>query len=370
MNYPFLALLTFFSLLCVGCSAVPQKHIQPSSVSSSFVDGNEMFVITSALQSQDYRIRVRTPASYAANPSKQYPIVIKIDGQWDFGLLSGAYNCLYFDGQIPETIFVGIDWNVTDDKVQALRARDLLPTALAPIPNSGRAEGFVDSLVKEIIPELNKRYRGNNQEYLVGGSWGGLFVTYALLERPDIFDGALAIGGSYSAAEPALREQIVRVKAAKSLAGNRLYLGMGKLDPAATQGVNYFDALKAADIKGLQLKLDYLDGFGHSGMNIPGYAGGLQFLFARPQLALSKEKLQRLAGLYAPADAKGEQLRILASDGLQLIYQDETINLLAQTETRFYREGAFLNLTFDNDQLLVETFFGSNRYRRVNSDRK
>jgi hypothetical protein len=56
-----------------------------------------------------------------------------------------------------------------------------------------------------------------------------------------------------------------------ALNGKRLYVGLGKWDPVALE---YVKELEKANLNGLQLKLDYLDGFGHSGMNIPGYAGG------------------------------------------------------------------------------------------------
>ena len=72
---------------------------------------------------------------------------------------------------------------------------------------------------------------------------------------------------------------------------------MGKLDPAAPGGVEYYEALK----KKLILKACSIGwifrGFGHSGTNIPGYAAGLQFLFARPSLNLPPQSLQNLPGL-------------------------------------------------------------------------
>ncbi|HNG60646.1 MAG TPA: alpha/beta hydrolase-fold protein, partial [Cellvibrionaceae bacterium] len=330
------------------------------------VDGYEAFIVKSALVGQDYRIRVRTLASYATNLNKRYPVVIKIDGQWDFSLLTSAYNCLYFDGQMPETIFIGIDWNITDDKVQALRARDLSPVALPQIPNSGQAKGFVQAIASEILPAVNNRYRTTGQEFLVGGSWGGLFVTYALMERPDVFDGALAIGSSYGGADQSLQAQINALAKAQPLKGNRFYAGAGKLDPAVRGSEEYYEALKKADIKGLHYKMDFLEGFGHSGMNIPGYAAGLQFLFARPNLTITKQNLQKFAGDYAPVGGKGDGLKLqVGENNLQVVLGDEVINLFALAENQFYRQGVFFNLTFEGNWVTAETFFGTNRYKRI-----
>ena len=96
-------LLAILSAACTHVTQTPKTANTPPVLS---VDGYEAFIVKSAQVGQDYRIRVRTPASYATNPNKRYPVVIKIDGQWDFGLLTGAYNCLYFDGQMPETILL------------------------------------------------------------------------------------------------------------------------------------------------------------------------------------------------------------------------------------------------------------------------
>lgn len=368
MNLFRFGLLFLVAILSVACTQSTQTAKPANDSPGLTVDGYAAFIVKSAIVGQDYRIRVRTPASYAGNPNKRYPVVIKIDGQWDFGLLTGAYNCLYFDGQMPETIFIGIDWNVTDDKVQALRARDLSPVALPQVANSGHAAGFVNAIASEILPALNNRYRTNGQEFLVGGSWGGLFVTFALMERPDVFDGALAIGSAFDGAEPILRAQLSALAKGQALTGNRIYFGLGKLDPAVPGGLEYYQALKAADIKGLQYKMDYLEGFGHSGMNIPGYAAGLQFLFTRPNLTIPKQILQKLAGFYAPIDGKGDGLKLQVSEyNLQVVYSDEVINLYAQAENQFYRQGVFFNLTFDGDLVTAETFFGTNRYKRVAS---
>lgn len=361
-------LIFLLAILSAACTHVTQTPKTANTPPVSSVDGYEAFIIKSALVGQDYRIRVRTPASYATKPNKQYPVVIKIDGQWDFALLTGAYNCLYFDGQMPETIFVGIDWNVTDDKVQALRARDLLPVALPSLANSGHAGQFVQAIATEILPAVNKRYRTTGQEFLVGGSWGGLFVTYALMARPDVFEGAIAIGSSYGGAESNLHGQLNALASGQALAGNRFYLGVGKFDPAAPQGLDYYEALKKAGIKGLQHRMDFLDGFGHSGMNIPGYGAGLQYLFSRPSVSLPKHSVQKRTGVYTPVDGKGPAIRLQEGpNNLQVVYGDEVIDVLALSENQFYRQGVFLNLTFEEDSLVVETFFGTSRYQRVNS---
>ncbi len=53
-------------------------------------------------------------------------------------------------------------------------------------PMYGHADRFYAFLTRELIPEINRRYPVNEQRSLIGHSFGGLFVLYALLreERP------------------------------------------------------------------------------------------------------------------------------------------------------------------------------------------
>ena len=37
----------------------------------------------------------------------------------------------------------------------------------------------MQAIAEEILPAVNNRYRTTGKEFLVGGSWGGLLVTYA-----------------------------------------------------------------------------------------------------------------------------------------------------------------------------------------------
>lgn len=353
------------NVLLAGCASVGQPKSLQLSPEQVTLDASQIFSIYSNVNKQNYRIQVRLPASYANNKDKHYPVVIKVDGQWDFLLAASAYNCLYFDGQMPETIFVGIDWDAPADKVQALRARDLLPTPIAVFPDSGNAKAFTNAIVTEILPELKKRLRLNDQEFLLGGSWGGLFVTFALFERPDIFDGAIAIGGDYASGGDVVHQQIRSLVGSNALSGKRLYLGLGKWDPVAPVALDYVSELKHANVQGLQLQVDYLEGFGHSGMNVPGYASGYQYMFARPNVTLAAEKLQRLAGNYVSQDRNATKLIVSVQDQkLRITYSDRSEYLLAASEHSFYHPGVFFNLTFNENELLLETFYGQTHFRR------
>jgi predicted alpha/beta superfamily hydrolase len=360
-------LVLVLALICVGCSSTQRaQRAAPASAAAVELDSSEIFQIFSATNNQHYRIRARVPASYFTDTNKRYPVIIKLDGQWDFLLAASAYNCVYFDGQMPETIIVGIDWGDVEGNVHAIRARDLLPQAVNQYPESGQASTFVKVIAEEIIPALEERYRLDGKRYLLGGSWSGVFATYALFENPAAFDGAIAIGPGYDVAGEVMRQQIEVASRSKAYEGKRLYIGTGTWDPVTPSVLNYAKALTDANVPGLQFKLDHREGFGHSGMNIPGYASGYQYLFARPRQALPLETLQEFFGVYQEENSD-DQIRISAQDQELLVEFSDgwALHLWPKTENNFYHPGFFYNIAFDGRVALVETFYGRSRYLRV-----
>lgn len=329
------------------------------------LDSTQIFTLYSASLKQTYRIQARLPSSYATNSSKKYPLVIKVDGQWDFPLAASVFNNIYFDGQMPETIIIGIDWSDVTGNIHEIRARDLLPAPVEGFKNSGQAKQFVAALTKEIIPALQQRYRLNGQEFLLGGSWGATFVTYALLAQPNVFDGAIAIAGDYKRAAKEFDQQLKSLVNTQTLKGKRLYIGVGKGDEVAPDVLAYADKLAAAKLSGFNVKVDAREGFGHSGMNVPGYASGYQYMFERPNIALTPAILAQWVGDYVSPDKGAPELSIQnESQMLVAKINGQKISVLAKAENEFYNPDRFFNLRFDKTQVKLETFFGETNYQR------
>ena len=350
------------SMLFYGCAHAPAPSHLP--IQKVVMDSTQIFTVYSPSLNQDFRIQVNLPASYGQVPVKKYPVIIKVDGQWDFPLAANAFNCLYFDGQIPETVIIGIDWGSVDGDIHAIRARDLLPGPVPQYAGSGHAKHFVDAIADEIIPQLEKRLPLNGQRFLLGGSWGATFATYGLIERPDTFDGAIAIAGDYHPGRDVMQKQIEDLANTNALAGKRLYIGVGVWDPVVTGVLELTNALKKAELKGFDLKLEQLDGFGHSGMNLPGYAGGYQHMFKRPKLKLPNSTLEQYVGEYINPTVESDTFAItLAADGLVITNAaGQVTHLWAKTDSQFYHPGLFVDVHFSKGKAEVESFFGKNNY--------
>lgn len=334
------------------------------------LDATQIFKIHSKINQQDYRIQVRLPNSYQTQPDKKYPLIIKVDGQWDFPLVTSIHNSIYFDGQMPEAIIIGIDWSDVRGDIHAYRARDLLPAPTREFENSGHAKKFISVLIDEVIPALNEHFRLNKQEFLVGGSWGGTFTTFALLDRPDVFDGAIAVGGNYVEGKDAFDQQLKSLANSNALDGKRLYIAIGKGDTIARAAdvSAYVDRVKAANLKGLRLKFESPEGFGHAGMNVPGFANGYKFVFERPSIKIAPKKLEQFVGTYNSTTEGWSELVVKVESGkLTASIGNGDLSLLAKTENDFYHPDSFFNLSFEGNTAKLGTFFGDAAYKKANA---
>ncbi|MGD2070742.1 MAG: alpha/beta hydrolase-fold protein, partial [Gemmatimonadota bacterium] len=122
-----------------------------------------------------------------------YPVLVVLDGPSLFPPAAGIAEFLAGVLEVPPMIVVGVP--------SGARTRDLTPPPsdgwsppLAPEDGPvGGAPRFLSFLVDELLPRVEARYRAAPFRILAGHSLGGLFVTWAVAERPDVFGGGLAM---------------------------------------------------------------------------------------------------------------------------------------------------------------------------------
>jgi hypothetical protein len=140
--------------------------------------------IYSEVLDEDRNIMVYTPLGY--EQSKQaYPVLYLLDGGAHFHHASGIVQFLSAQGVIPQMIVVAIT-NVD-------RNRDFSPSHLDKLPTSGGADHFLEFLSAELMTFIDGQYRTVPYDILAGHSFGGTFATYALLEKPELFDAYIAM---------------------------------------------------------------------------------------------------------------------------------------------------------------------------------
>ncbi|MFA9390011.1 MAG: alpha/beta hydrolase-fold protein [Prolixibacteraceae bacterium] len=205
-----------------------------------------------------------------------YPILYLLDGRTHFQHACGAVNFLSNMDIIPQTIVIAIH-NVD-------RNRDFSPVHDEQIPTSGGAEKFLDFIDKELTPYIHKNFRASNFSLLMGHSFGGTFATYALLTKPELFDGFIAISPYlHFKADYLVKEAETKLKA-EYKPEKYFYQTVGN-EP------DYFDALaqfsslvkKKCD-HSIHFEYEMLKKENHATIPYPGLYNGLRFVFADWQL--------------------------------------------------------------------------------------
>ncbi|TCI85084.1 alpha/beta hydrolase [Tenacibaculum sp. M341] len=135
---------------------------------------------------------VSLPLQYS--DSLKYPVIYVFDAEWRFDLIRNMTFDLGANKKIQYSIIIGIphvDWekkrgqDLTFSQSRIEYDGDKVDETWYNDSNSGKGTSFYNYLLKELIPDVNKKYSTNNHETLVGHSYGGYFGGYILsLEHP------------------------------------------------------------------------------------------------------------------------------------------------------------------------------------------
>ena len=74
---------------------------------------------------ENREITIGLPASYLTNPTKKYPLLIVLDGDYLFDPFQGALNYGAYWDDLPEVIIVGINQNKLSPGIAFAFLRDM-----------------------------------------------------------------------------------------------------------------------------------------------------------------------------------------------------------------------------------------------------
>lgn len=168
-------------ILLLVCARMTPQSTATTQVSTFTIDAPQ-------LQGQK-KIWIYLPNGYATS-TKKYPVMYLHDAQ------------NLFDAK---TSYVG-EWNV-DETLDSLNAKVIVVAIehgndkrideLTPYKNEkyggGKANAYLDFIVKTLKPEIDQKYRTKpkaKNTTIIGSSLGGLVSFYAVLKYPDVFGKA------------------------------------------------------------------------------------------------------------------------------------------------------------------------------------
>jgi predicted alpha/beta superfamily hydrolase len=357
-------------LFCTDPAQAQPEHSAPPQVE---IRGSRLEHLTSAIVGQEYDLCVNLPRGYQ-DTSKAFPVIFLLDAQWDFPLLQALYGQQYYDGFIPGAIIVGITWGGVNPNHDSLRARDLTPTIVRQRSASGGAPKFLKFIKNELIPYIEQNYRAaRSGRTLIGSSFGGLFTLYALFQETALFDRYVLTSPAVGWDNDVLFSFEKEYAAKNTQLPVRLFIAVGGLEGNGVAETEKFAAqLKSRNYKGLELETKVLEGIGHSGSKAEGYTRGLQWVFARPTLSLSREFLGQYVGKYQVAPQVS--IEIINDDGrlVMVVPGNTRIPLLAENEEKFFVKGIYLMVRFKKNEagkvtgVEVEQYSGTTFAQKVN----
>lgn len=192
-----IALVASFCLLA-GCSSVDRPYT---------LNDTQVIDYTAPDSGHAYTFYVSLPKDYDKRTSEHFPVIVLLDADYSFALTRNVMR-MWGDRHLSrEAIIVGIAYPGAADNTDIyhrMRTRDYTPSytlenGYGPEVQklSGGGPAFLKLLAGGILPEIDKRYRTEpGDRMLVGNSFGGLFATYALVTRPDLFRRYLIVSPS------------------------------------------------------------------------------------------------------------------------------------------------------------------------------
>ena len=151
-------------------------------VSVSRGSSAQSFQIASTILKETRRIYIVLPASFAKSaPDRRYPVTVVLDGEANVPPAAAVSDELSRNGQIPESVIVAIP---NTDPMDG-RVHDLTPPGLS-VSGSSLNEGgdrFLDFIERELLPAVDRQFRGATPRTFIGHSSGGILATYVAATR-------------------------------------------------------------------------------------------------------------------------------------------------------------------------------------------
>lgn len=192
-----LLLMLLFSATVFSQETTPAPVFSPKST--------ESFVSTKLGETRE--ITIALPASYSQNSTKQYPILVILDGDYLFDPFFGVLNYGAYWDDLPETIIVGIHQNKNDE-----RNKDSNYDELNNVPAESGAQ-FFEFIGVELLPYLEKKYRVAPFRIIAGHDTTAGFLNFYLYKDNPVFNAYISLSPELAPAmETRIPENLAKVK--------------------------------------------------------------------------------------------------------------------------------------------------------------
>jgi predicted alpha/beta superfamily hydrolase len=224
-------------------------------------------VLHSKVLNEDRDLLISAPAQ----PVPGMPLLVVLDGEWNFRKVEAAVENLMANGLLPPIIIAGV--------VNTDRGRDLMPRFAGAEFAAGPSDRFLSFLADELIPHVAAEYPIGKYHMLAGHSNAGMFSLYAFIRRPEVFQANIALSPSFGL-DDRFVALLARALAAPPAAQHVVFIGHGGDEEAdisvgAMRFAKTFEAAPSADI---EYHYEIFPGETHGSVGFRGFYRALEVL--------------------------------------------------------------------------------------------
>jgi len=281
-TFKILISVIFLFLSLFNLSAQTAKRIELTKDNQLLGLGTQ-YILKSEILQEDRPIIISLPNGYENNGAN-YPVLYLLDGLGNIKHQIGTVELLTESGFIPPMIIVAIE--------SLDRSRDLTPSNAGQdvyggagntgIPQSGGAPEFLQFLEEELIPYVESNFRTHPYRLLEGHSFGGLFSTYSLMEKPEVFNAFIIQSPALWWNKEEMTEKAKDFFKSNSNLDKSIYFGIGGGDGwGMRQELKRFvEVIKQNSLSKLHWMHEEIGNEGHDDARLLLNYYGLKFIFS------------------------------------------------------------------------------------------
>lgn len=227
--------------------------------------------INSVVLNEKRVIQVILPDGYKPGGTDKYDVLYIID-DWNIKLGHDIQRFIQNEHAMPPMLIIGL--------LNTDRDKDFLPTHTTGNATSGSADKFLKFFKDELIPYVNKTYPSDGDNTLFGHSFGGVFVTYALLNEPQLFNNYIAGDPSFWWDNGVMLKQVKEKLPLLANKGKALYIGGREGQGMKEMNIIPMDSLLKKDAPaGFRWVVNAYPGESHGTVRLKNFYDGLRFAY-------------------------------------------------------------------------------------------
>jgi len=216
------------------------------------------YSISSKTLNQVRDIQIYLPDAYK-NSNTKYPVLYILDGQWHFTNGVAIQKALRVPDLLPEMIVVGI---ITKNPLR----RQLM---------GNTPDKFLQFIEEDVIAFVESTFRTSKERILFGWESAAFFSNYALLDKKQLFDGAIITNGAYAS-----EDRVNEFSDLKMLKNKILYIANSEKDIYYVGSSNSFSTfLKEQKPNNLHWKYQKFNDEIHESLAYLAMYHGLRYYF-------------------------------------------------------------------------------------------